>query len=297
MTHQTMDDTIAVVEIGGTSVKVGFADHGIPVDFARTYPTAQLRKGAPVAGLADAVTAACRDAGLKPARVVATVPGFIDRDFDTVLHTANIPELNGIRLGTELASRLRVPVRLERDVVLQLLGESVAGAVKRQKEVLAVYLGTGIGAAYLGKDGIFRGGGWALEIGHMPIYRPDESGPPNRVETYASGATLVELATDYDIPVAELFSATGQPPSLREWLDEIVWQQAVTIATAAALFSPQTILIGGGIVDMKSYPRQALKQRIADSLPHSLVVEPLDIRWAALGWQAAIHGAVLLGAV
>ncbi|ESX48432.1 hypothetical protein X762_14650 [Mesorhizobium sp. LSHC426A00] len=163
MTHQTMEDTIAVVEIGGTSVKVGFADHGIPVDFARTYPTAQLRQGAPVAGLADAVTAACRDAGLKPARVVATVPGFIDRDFDTVLHTANIPELNGIRLGTELASRLRVPVRLERDVVLQLLGESVAGAVKRQKEVLAVYLGTGIGAAYLGKDGIFRGGGWALE--------------------------------------------------------------------------------------------------------------------------------------
>jgi allose kinase len=297
MTDHTTDETIAVVEIGGTSVKVGFADHGIPVEFARTYPTAQLRQGDPVAGLADAVTAACRDGGLKPARVVATVPGFIGRDFDTVLHTANIPELYGIKLGTELAARLGVPVRLERDVVLQLLGESIAGAVKQQNEVLAVYLGTGIGAAYLGKDGIFRGGGWALEIGHMPIYRPDENGPPNRVETYASGATLVDLAADYDIPVAELFSATGQPPSLREWLDEIVWQQAVAIATAAALFSPQTILIGGGIVEMKAYPRQALKERIAESLPHSLVVEPLDIRWATLGWQAAIHGAVLLGAV
>ncbi|WP_287075667.1 ROK family protein [Mesorhizobium sp.] len=286
-----------MVEIGGTSVKVGFADDGNPVDFARTYPTAQLRQGAPVAGLADAVTAACHDVGLKPVRVVATVPGFIGRDFDTVLHTANIPELNGIRLGTELASKLGVPVRLERDVVLQLLGESVAGAVKRQREVLAVYLGTGIGAAYLGKDGIFRGGGWALEIGHMPIYRPGEGEPPNRVETYASGATLVELATDYEIPVADLFSAAGQPPSLSKSLDQIVWQQAVTIASAAALFSPQTILIGGGIIDMKAYPRQTLKRRIAECLPHSLRVQPLDLRWAALGWQAAIHGAVLLAAV
>ena len=76
------------------------------MDFARTYPTAQLRQGGAGGGVADAVTAACRDAGLTPARVVATVPGFIDRDFDTVLHTANIPELNGIRLGTELASNL-----------------------------------------------------------------------------------------------------------------------------------------------------------------------------------------------
>ncbi|OBQ69612.1 ROK family protein (plasmid) [Mesorhizobium loti] len=297
MTDNTTDDTIAVVEIGGTSVKVGFADHGIPVDFARTYPTAQLRQGAPVVGLAHVVAAASRDSGLKPASVVATVPGFIDKDFDTVLHTANFPELEGIRLGTELASKLGVPVRLERDVVLQLLGESVAGAVAQQSEVLAVYLGTGIGAAYLGKDGIFRGGGWALEIGHMPVYRPDDGRRPKRAETYASGATLVELASDYEVPVADLFAAVGQPPSLGEWLDEIVWQQAVTIATAAALFSPQTILIGGGIVDMKSYPRQTLKQRIADSLPHSLVVQPLDIRWAALGWQAAIHGAVLLAAV
>ena len=118
---------------------------------------------------------------------MATVPGFIDRDFDTVLHTANIPELSGIRLASELALELGVPVRLERDVVLQLLGESIAGAVLHEREVLAVYIGTGVGAAYLGENGIFRGGGWALEIGHMPLHRPDASvGPPKRIEAYAS---------------------------------------------------------------------------------------------------------------
>jgi allose kinase len=185
-------------------------------------PLRSCAKGRQWQGWPHVVAAASRDSGLKPASVVATVPGFIGKDFDTVLHTANFPELEGIRLGTELASKLGVPVRLERDVVLQLLGESVAGAVAQQSEVLAVYLGTGVGAAYLGKDGISRGGGWALEIGHMPVYRPDDGGRPKRAETYASGARLVELVSDYELPVADLFAAVGQRPSLGERLDEIV---------------------------------------------------------------------------
>ncbi|WKL33090.1 ROK family protein [Sinorhizobium meliloti] len=73
-----------------------------------------------------------------------------------------------------MASTLSVPVQLERDVVLQLLGESASGAIANECEVLAVYFGTGIGAAYLGENGIFRGGGWALEIGHMPVLEPGD---------------------------------------------------------------------------------------------------------------------------
>ena len=112
---------------------------------------------------------AAAEAGLAPSTLVATVPGFVDRDFDTVLHAANVPELNGLQLASELRQALGLPVLLERDVVLQLLGESAAGAVRGRCEVLAIYIGTGIGAAYLGEQGIFRGGGWALEIGHIPV--------------------------------------------------------------------------------------------------------------------------------
>jgi hypothetical protein len=35
-------------------------------------------------------------------------------------------------------------------------------------------------------------------------------------------------------------------------------------------------------------------QRIIDCMPHSDRIHALDIRWASLGWQAAIHGAILL---
>jgi allose kinase len=292
----TESKIIAVAEIGGTSIKIGFAVDGEPAAFGRTYPTADLRRGDPTGKLANLLRKASAEAGLKPDQVIATVPGFIGLDFDTILHAANFPELEGVRLASELASALELPVQLERDVVLQLLGESAAGAVAGESEVLAVYLGTGIGAAYLGSGGIFRGGGWALEIGHMPVYRPDlDDGQPRRIEAYASGVTLVELATAHGIAVSEVFQLAGNMPELGEALDHVIWHQAATIASAAALLSPRIILIGGGIIEMNGYPREILRQRVALCLPHSDRIQPLDIRWASLGWQAAIHGAVIAG--
>jgi allose kinase len=294
MTHRPSADaiTIAVAEIGGTSVKIGFADKGCPAPFAKTFPTLRLRKGAPICELASILREASTEAGLTSQMVIATVPGFVDRDFDTVLHAANIPELNGHRLASELADELALPVRLERDVVLQLLGESTAGAVAGQREILAVYFGTGIGAAYLGEHGIFRGGGWALEIGHMPVYSTEDGQRPRRIENYASGTKLVELAKDHKIAVSDLFATPDRSPRLAKALDDVIWQQAVAVATATVMYSPRTVLLGGGVVEIVGYPRRLLENRIGVCLPLSATVQPFDIRWASLGWQAAIHGAV-----
>ncbi|RVJ55124.1 ROK family protein [Sinorhizobium meliloti] len=296
MTLKAASETIAVAEIGGTSVKIGFADHGVPLEVTRTFSTSHLRRGAPATQLAGLLQCASVDAGLTIERVVATVPGFIGRDCDTIIHAANIPELNGIRLASELASTLSVPVQLERDVVLQLLGESASGAIANECEVLAVYFGTGIGAAYLGENGIFRGGGWALEIGHMPVLEPgDRQESPKRIEAYASGATLVDLASAHGVSVKDLFQAAAQSPKLYDGLDDILWQQAITVARATVLFSPRIILLGGGVIDMDGYPRDTLTQRVFGALPHAGSIHSIDIRWATLGWQAAIFGAVRLG--
>ncbi len=87
------DRTLAIIEIGGTSVKFGFAQCGQPLPFSTVVPTARIRTGDPVAALAHLARQASAEAGLAPSSVVATVPGFIARDFDTVVHAANVPEL------------------------------------------------------------------------------------------------------------------------------------------------------------------------------------------------------------
>lgn len=288
-----MSGALAVVEIGGTSVKLGFARDGRPLDFARTCATTRIRCADPVAALAAILAEASAEAGLAPAQAVVTVPGFIDRDFDRVLQAANVPELNGLALASALARATGMPVRLERDVALQLLGECRAGAVKGESHVLAVYVGTGIGAAYMGEGTVFRGGGWALEIGHMPMHGLGRTLPgiePDRVEVYASGRALEALAAAHAVPVAELF--TAEAPGLQAALAGVVRDQAFAVASAIALLSPRTVLLGGGVVEMAGYPRRRLAAIIADHLPLPQSIQPLDLRWAELGWQAAVWGAI-----
>ena len=288
-----MTDVLAVVEIGGTSVKIGFGVDGRPSDFARTYPTGRIRTAKPAADLAAVICEASAAAGLSPTAIVATVPGFLDRDFDTVLHAKNVPELNGHRLATELSAALALPVQLERDVVLQLLGETSAGAIVGETEVLAIYVGTGIGAAYLGSEGIFRGGGWALEIGHIPMRPPSSRDRPESLEHHASGAALAGAAERYGIDVGTAFLRTDIP-ALSEALALLIRDQAVAIVTALVLFSPRRLLIGGGVVEMPGYPRDELARQITQCLPRGTGVAAPPITYSTLGWKAAIWGAMAI---
>ncbi len=289
--------TLAVVEIGGTSVKFGFAQGGFPLPFSTVVPTTLIRTGDPIGALAQLARQVSAEAGLVPSGMVATVPGFIARDFDTVVHAANVPELNGLPLATELSAALGMSVVLERDVALQLLGERRAGSVMGEDNVLAIYFGTGIGAAYLGDGKVFRGGGWALELGHMPVHGRGESLPglePDRLEVYASGRTLSALAAENGIPVERLFVAGRDIPALQARLDAVVRDQAFAVATAMAVMSPHVVLLGGGIVEMDGYPRERLTATLADHLPVPPAIQPLTLRWAGLGWKAAVWGAIEL---
>ena len=288
---------LAVLEIGGTSIKLGFADGGKPLPFTRIVPTSTIRVGEPIRALAGLLREGIDAAGVRPVLTIVTVPGFIGLDSDRVLSAANIPELNGRALASELTAEIGMPVQLERDVVLQLLGESHAGSVRGERHVLAVYFGTGIGAAYLGDGAIFRGAGWALEIGHMPMHGLGRDLPGLRTdcaEVYASGRTLSAIAERHQVDVATLFAVAAADSGLRDELTAVVRDQAFAVASAVALLSPNVVLIGGGVVRMDRYPRDLLAKTIEAHLPLPMSVNPVSLRWASLGWEAALWGAIVL---
>ena len=185
--------TILVVDIGGTSVKFGFSVEGRPHHDIRLFPSTLLCQGDCIDTLAALTHEVMKDAGLAPDLIVSTVPGFIDRDHDRVLFAANLPVLNERRLATEWSQAVHVPVRLERDSILSLMGEGVAGAARGAGSVLGVFFGTGVGAAFLENNQPFRGGGWALEIGQMPFANGRQKWDTSRLdclEAYVSGRVL-----------------------------------------------------------------------------------------------------------
>lgn len=285
---------ILVTDIGGTRTKLGYVVDGRPCDFGKVFPTQALRDGDPILGLAGMVEAAVGESGIRPAHVVATVPGFIDLDFDHVLSAANVPGLNSRALASELGARLGCPVFLERDAILLLSGEVVAGGARGAGDVLGMFFGTGVGTAYLHDGQAFRGGGWALELGLMPFRGDGRTLPGLRtdcLEAYCSGRVLQDIAVRHGLVVGEVFIAAAANPALADELATFIRWQAFAVGCAVAMVSPGTILLGGGIVEMEGFPRDRLTCLVAEHAPIAETGRRMDLRWAELGWAATLYGA------
>ncbi|MBZ9990207.1 ROK family protein [Mesorhizobium sp. BH1-1-5] len=285
--------SILVVDVGGTSVKCGMVVDRVPQAGERLFPSSLLRNADPVGSFAKLVKEFCAEAGLTPDLMVSTVPGFIDTDGDRVLFAGNVPELNGHHLASELGALLGFPVIIERDSVLVLAGEVIAGAAKGADSVLGLFFGTGVGGAFLQGGEAFRGGGWALEIGHMPFGnegRTLEGLRTDCLETYVSGRALEVIAARHGVPVTEIFVQSRRIPELRADVDRFVRDQALAIGTAVALFSPATIVLGGGVCAIDAFPRRQLEELVALRAPFAETGRPMDLRWAGLGWRAVLYG-------
>lgn len=289
-------DDILVADLGGTSIKVGMLRAGRVDQASVTWPTPRIRRPDPAAALAHLLGAFCAQHAFRPTLIIATVPGLLDSDFDTVLHSLNVPELDGRAFASELSDRLALPVVLERDAVLQLLGEHAAGAARGVDHVLGIYFGTGIGAACL-QDGVpLRGGGWALELGHRRARRAGIGAPigcdrsaTESLEDRAAGTRLRTIATRDGRDVATLFD--GDTP-LSDELLALVDDHALAIADCLAFLSPQRVVVGGGLVEMTGYPWARLRATLAAHAPIPRVFERTSVVRAELGWQGALHGAL-----
>lgn len=287
--------SILVADIGGTSMKLGAVVGGVPHSAGQRVSSEQLRCDDPLAAMEGIVRSFAKEHGLSIDALVMTIPGFIDRDFDHVLHAANIPQLNGIAVASGLSERLGVPVLLERDAVLLLQGEQLQGAAQGADSALGIFYGTGVGAAFLDKGQVFRGAGWALEIGHMPIHGdadPLDGLKADSLEVYASGRRLNHLAETYGVPVEALFVHRGTA-ALADDLAMFVRDQAFAAAAALLMLCPQRLVLGGGILEMAGYPQTLLVETIREraSLPPG---RDLDIRFASRGWRAVLDAAVAL---
>ena len=292
--------SLLVSDIGGTNVKIGFVVDGVPQAYVRLFPAGNLRNLRPVASLAQMISIAIDEANLQPEIIVSTVPGFLDRSARSVLFAANIPELNGCALAEELTQATGLPVKLERDAVLALLGEYVAGGCEGAPSVLGIFFGTGVGAAYLQDGRPFRGSGWALEIGHMPYSGlrrwpgEDRRERSDCLEAYVSGKVLERIAEAHGVAIADVFPAAKADAALAEDLADFIRNQANAVGSAIAILSPETILLGGGICDMPGFPREELVRAIEHSFPFAQIRQPLTVRWATLRWQSVLYGAPLL---
>lgn len=231
--------------------------------------------------------------------VVVGVPATLDRQEGFIYSCPNFRNLEGKRIRTTFQAYLPVPVWIERDTNLAVLGEHWKGAAQGYQDVLGVFVGTGLGCGIILNGRLHVGShGVAAELGHIPVPSKDElcnCGNLGCIELYAAGVALergLQESPDQESNISELFTRASQGDAFwRLTLDRFIEMLSIAVATAVNILDPQIVVIGGGISCMKDFPFEELTRRV---FAHTRKPEParsLLIVRSALGDQAGLIGA------
>lgn len=202
-----------------------------------------------------------------------------------------------------------LPLRLENDARLALLGERHAGAARGETDVVMFTLGTGIGGVAMIDGQLLRGKHDQAGVlaGHSPVTlhgRRCTCGGLGCAESEASGWALPLVANDWpgfassalaarEINFANLFACAAEGDSVaRELVDHClrVWGAAAVAAIHA--FDPELLLYGGGVMRSGDAILPFIQNYVRDNAwtPWGAV----RVRAAQLGNDAALLGAVSL---
>jgi glucokinase len=309
------------IDLGGTKIEAVVVDDESQVrgEARRATPT----EGGPpevVGELAAAMEEAAGRGGASVgdlAGVGVGSPGGIDTESGVVTGAANLPGWDGrFALGSALAERLRVPVRLGNDVSVATRAEFELGAGKPFASVLGVFWGTGVGGGIVLDGRLWEGRGAAGEVGHTIIRRGGARcacGRRGCLEAYA-GRAAMEARARREVERGKrtkLFSIMKHRQRTR--LTSGVWARALDeddrlaqklvdiaiealgtgIASAVNLLDVEAVVLGGGL-GIRLGPRY-LRPLEEEMRAHLFLPDrPPALRVAALGDLGGAMGAALL---
>lgn len=103
-------------------------------------------------------------------------PGIIDIYRGVVKVSSNVSFFKNYPLVKKLKAKLGIPVFLENDANAALYGEQQFGAARGFRQVVGVFLGTGVGGSLILNGHLYRGiSGGAGEVGQMLVSMPSFS--------------------------------------------------------------------------------------------------------------------------
>lgn len=276
--------TITVgVDVGGTKIQsAAVRAKKVAGEFRAATPLTGAEDVAST--IADAVAKALADAGAEPSELRAVgmgVPGATDTEAGTVSSSPNLPGFQAaepVPLGAMVSEALGgVPVTLDNDVRVAILGEWKRGAGRGYRDLLGVWIGTGVGGGLVLGGRLHEGQGAAGEIGHTivkPGGRVCSDGRRGHLEAYAGRGQMEAHArrlvkeghkTDlFDIMEKKgrtrlssgvwVAALEKKDKVAQELVDDAVWALGVGLASVQNLLALEAIVIGGGLGDRLGRP-------------------------------------------
>lgn len=183
------------IDLGGTNMQIGVVDadhHVIGHGKKKTKP--DDGRDAVIARIVEGVEEACAEGKVRSSDLRAIgigAPGAIDPATGTVIEAVNL-RWDNVPLADLLAKKLGKPVFVDNDVNVAVYGENKLGAGDNARDLLGVWIGTGIGGGLILNGELYYGSFFtAGEIGHTILYPGNPPGARS-LEQVCSRTSIVE---------------------------------------------------------------------------------------------------------
>ncbi|HEX4785675.1 MAG TPA: ROK family protein [Candidatus Sulfotelmatobacter sp.] len=316
----TTNGTVLGVDIGGTKVAVGLVNRDGKILAQGRQPmiatgTAEAALHAVTAAIDSLISSA---AGDSVHSIGICAPGPLDPKAGIVLNPPNLPCWRNYPLSEEIASKYRVPVKVDNDANAAALAETRWGAARGFHYVFYATIGTGIGTGIVLDGRIYHGNtGSAGEGGHMSIdYRGPfcGCGKPGCIEVLAAGPAIgararAKLSADpsphstiLDFANGNISAVTSElvgqayaagDPLAHEVLLETVHLLTTWLGNIVDLLDPDVLVFGGGVAAMLKPFFDEIKSRLPSCCvnPHA---SNIPLLMAHYGADAGIAGGAAL---
>ncbi len=308
------------IDLGGTKILVGVVDGNNEILGRSKCPT-PAKDGGPaiVAALTRSVEEALNEAGLTAAATAGAAigtPGPLDTDSGIILWSSNL-NVKNFPIGPQLAAAIGRPVLVRNDVRVGGYAEFRLGAARGYRNVIAVFVGTGIGGCLIEHGQVIDGAtGNAGELGHMIVKAGGPRcgcGARGCMEALASKTAIarrVDKAVRKGLPtvLADKMAKKGGRLKSGDLAEAVAAKDLVALkevqraahflgiglGSLINVFGPEIVVVGGGVPGALGDSYVGLVRIAART---QILTDPqgiIRIERAALGDNAGILGAALV---
>jgi glucokinase len=310
------------VDLGGTKIQAVAVSNGTIVGQSR-QATPRTGAGDVTAEVVAAIRAALGSAGLTLSDLGAVAigsPGSVDARTGHVSKAPNVfGSSDDVALGPNVSADLEgVPVTVDNDVRVAVMGEFRRGAGRSYRNFLGVFVGSGVGGGIVLEGELQRGRGNAGEIGHTTVKpggRRCSCGRLGCLEAYAGRMSIEQAARSraekgQKTKLFEIMERKGRDRVTSsviaealesgdrlttDLIDEAVEALGLALANAQNLLDLEAIIIGGGLGDRLGEP---FVHRVEDAMTKNLRLpeQPPAVLATELGdLSGAVGATVMLG--
>jgi glucokinase len=272
----------AGVDLGGTKIQTVVVRNKKVVGSARELTPQTGVAGDVIEAIVGSIKASLQEASASEpdlAGVGIGTPGEIDAGAGVVSLAANVPGFSDrVELGPIVSEALGgVNVKVDNDVTVAVLGGSRRGAGRPYKNMLGVWVGTGVGGGLVIDGELYDGRGAGGEFGHMivkPGGRRCTCGHRGCVEAYAGRLSMERRARalvkrgektnlfkvmkkrNRDRLSSGVYAHALQSgdPMTEKLIGEASWALGLAAASAQNLLDLEAIIVGGGLGDRLGQP-------------------------------------------